>query len=82
MIKQLKILILLAILSSKMLISQEADSISKIKIKGKIIINKRFKPIKYAHIVNLNKIHMFNSINIREGYSALEIRSPMEILYE
>ncbi len=36
----------------------------------------------FKHIVNLNKIHLFNSVNLREGYSILEIRTPMELLYE
>jgi len=34
----------------------------------------------FKHIVNLNKIRLFNSINLREGYNILEIRSPMEII--
>jgi len=34
----------------------------------------------FKHIVNLNKIKMFNSVNLREGYSILEIRSPREVI--
>jgi len=34
----------------------------------------------FKHIVNLNRIHLFNSVNLREGYSVLEIRSPREVL--
>ena len=34
----------------------------------------------FKHIVNLNKIKMFNSVNLKEGYSILEIRSPREII--
>jgi len=34
----------------------------------------------FKHIVNLSKIKMFNSVNIREGYNALEIRTPQEII--
>ncbi|OHD62857.1 MAG: hypothetical protein A2096_14170 [Spirochaetes bacterium GWF1_41_5] len=34
----------------------------------------------FRHIVNLQKIHLFNSVNIAENYSALEIRTPMELL--
>ena len=33
----------------------------------------------FKHIVNLNKIKLFNSVNLREGYNILEIRSPMEV---
>ena len=32
------------------------------------------------HIVNLNKIRLFNSINIREGYNTLEIRTLEEVV--
>jgi rRNA-processing protein FCF1 len=34
----------------------------------------------FKHIVNLNKIRLFNSINLQEGYKILEIRSPMELI--
>ena len=34
----------------------------------------------FKHIVNLNKIKMFNSVNIKEGYNILEIRSPREVV--
>ena len=36
----------------------------------------------FKHIVNLNKINGFNSVNIREGYSLIEIRSPREVIDE
>ena len=34
----------------------------------------------FEHIVNINRIHAFNSINIRFGYPLLEIRTPREVL--
>jgi len=34
----------------------------------------------FKHIVNLNKIRLFNSINFREEYEMLEIRTPQEVL--
>jgi hypothetical protein len=34
----------------------------------------------FKHIVNLRKIRGFNSVNIREGYQALEIRTPREVI--
>jgi hypothetical protein len=34
----------------------------------------------FKHIVNLDKIKLFNAVNIREGYGALEIRTPQEVL--
>jgi len=33
-------------------------------------------------IVNLNKIHLYNGVNLKKGYPLLEIRSPMEVLHE
>ena len=36
----------------------------------------------FKHIVNLNRIHLINSVNLKLGYPILEIRSPMEVLYE
>jgi hypothetical protein len=34
----------------------------------------------FKHIVNLNKIKSFNSVNIKEGYNILEIRTPREVI--
>jgi len=36
----------------------------------------------FKHIVNLNRIHLINSINLKMGYPMLEIRSPTEVIYE
>ena len=34
----------------------------------------------FKHIVNLDRIRLFNSINLRLGYKLIEIRTPREIL--
>jgi len=34
----------------------------------------------FKHIVNLDRIKSFNSVNLREGYSILEIRTPREVI--
>ncbi|WP_295119285.1 hypothetical protein [uncultured Chitinophaga sp.] len=34
----------------------------------------------FKHIVNLNKIRLYNAINERLGYQPIEIRTPREIL--
>ncbi|MGO4292702.1 hypothetical protein [Chitinophaga sp. RAB17] len=34
----------------------------------------------FKHIVNLDKIKLYNSINLRMGYRLIEIRTPREIL--
>ncbi len=34
----------------------------------------------FRHIVHLDKIHMFNAVNLCEGYPMMEIRSPREFV--
>jgi predicted nucleic acid-binding protein len=34
----------------------------------------------FKHVVNLNRIQGYNSVNLRQGYPLLEIRSPREVL--
>jgi hypothetical protein len=34
----------------------------------------------FKHIVNFDKIKMFNAINLRLGYPLIDIRSPLEFL--
>jgi hypothetical protein len=34
----------------------------------------------FRHIVNLFRIHGYNSVNLRRGYPTLEIRAPREVL--
>ena len=34
----------------------------------------------FKHIVNLDKIRLYNSINLKRGYHSIEIRTPREIL--
>jgi len=34
----------------------------------------------FKHIVNINRIHLLNSVNLKLGYPILEIRSPKEVL--
>lgn len=34
----------------------------------------------FKHIVNLERIHGYNSVNLRLGYPILEIRTPIEVL--
>ncbi|MDI6756246.1 MAG: PIN domain protein [Thermodesulfobacteriota bacterium] len=36
----------------------------------------------FQQIVNLNRIHAFNAVNLRLGHPLLEIRSPREVLHE
>ena len=34
----------------------------------------------YKHIVNLQRIHGYNSVNLRRGHQMIEIRTPREVL--
>jgi len=34
----------------------------------------------FKHIVNLDKIRLYNAVNLKNGYSLVEIRTPREIL--
>ena len=34
----------------------------------------------FKHIVNFDKIRLFNSVNLREGYGILDIRTPKEVI--
>lgn len=34
----------------------------------------------FRHIVNLDRIRMYNAVNLKNGYSVLEIRTPREII--
>lgn len=43
--------------------------------KADVLISWNFK-----HIVNLKRIHGYNSVNLKLGYPILEIRSPKEII--
>jgi hypothetical protein len=45
--------------------------------KADIVVSWNFK-----HIVNVHKIRGFNSVNLKEGYQLIEIRTPMEVIYE
>lgn len=34
----------------------------------------------FKHVVNLQRIHGYNSVNLRKGYPMMEIRTPREVL--
>ena len=34
----------------------------------------------FKHIVNLDRIRGYNSVNLRHGYSMIEIRSPKDLV--
>lgn len=36
----------------------------------------------FKHIVNLDRIRLFNAVNLEQGYGLIEIRTPREVLHE
>ncbi len=36
----------------------------------------------FRHIVNFNRIRLFHSVNVAQGYRAVDIRSPLEVAYD
>lgn len=34
----------------------------------------------FKHIVHVDKIRLFNAVNLREGYPLIDIRSPKEVV--
>ena len=36
----------------------------------------------FKHIVNVNRIRLYNSVNLKLGYHLIDIRSPREVLHE
>ena len=34
----------------------------------------------FKHVVNLQRIHGYNSVNLRKGYPMIELRTPREVL--
>ena len=34
----------------------------------------------FKHIVNINKIHLINAVNVKHGYHSLEIFTPREVI--
>jgi len=64
------------VISSEYFLDAEHIAIATVE-NADIVVSWNFK-----HIVNVKNIRGFNSVNIREGYQLLEIRTPMEVIYE
>lgn len=64
------------VVSSDYLLDAEHIAIATVE-NVDIVVSWNFK-----HIVNIKNIRGFNSVNIREGYRLLEIRTPMEVIDE
>jgi predicted nucleic acid-binding protein len=62
------------VISKRFLADSQHIAIATV-IKADIIISWNFK-----HIVNIERIRGYNSVNIKRGYGTVEIRSPWEIV--
>ena len=63
-------------ISEKYIVDAQHISIATV-YKVDVVVSWNFK-----HMVNLEKIRIYNSINMRYGYPQIEIRSPREVLRE
>jgi hypothetical protein len=61
------------VVSRRMLADAQHIAVATIA-KVDVVVSWNFK-----HIVNLDRIHGFNAVNLRLGYTMLEIRSPLEV---
>lgn len=61
------------VVSRRMLADAQHTAVATIA-KVDVLVSWNFK-----HVVNLDRIHAFNAVNLRSGYPMLEIRSPLEI---
>jgi len=64
------------IVSSKYLLDAQHIAIATVN-RSDVLVSWNFK-----HIVNLRRIHLYNSINLKYGYPLIEIRSPREVINE
>jgi len=62
------------VVGASMLIDAQHIAIASVS-KVDVLVSWNFK-----HIVNLQRIHGYNAVNLRHGYPLLEIRSPREVL--
>lgn len=63
-----------AVLSSRMRVDAQHIAIATVG-RVDVLVSWNFK-----HIVNLERIHGYNSVNLRKGYPMIEIRTPREVL--
>jgi len=63
-------------ISNKYIVDAQHIAIATV-YKVDVVVSWNFK-----HIVNLDKIRIYNSINLKHGYHQIEIRSPREVLNE
>ena len=63
------------VISNHSLVDAEHIAIATVE-RVDIIVSWNFK-----HIVNIRMIRGYNFVNLKEGYSMIEIRTPREVIY-
>ncbi|MDZ7261875.1 MAG: PIN domain protein [candidate division KSB1 bacterium] len=64
------------VISNKLLVDAQHIAIATVN-RADVLVSWNFR-----HIVNLRKIRLYNSVNLKYGYSVIEIRSPLEVIDE
>ena len=64
------------IITDKYLLDAQHIALASIE-KVDVLVSWNFK-----HIVNLNRIRLYNSVNLKKGYALIDIRSPREVINE
>lgn len=64
------------VVSEKYLLDAQHIALASI-VRTDVLVSWNFK-----HIVNLNRIRLYNSVNMKQGYPLIDIRSPREVLNE
>ncbi len=64
------------VVSTKHIVDAQHIAIASVK-RVDILVSWNFQ-----QIVNLDRIHAFNAVNLKLGYPILEIRSPREVIHE
>ncbi len=62
------------VIGESMLVDAQHNAIATVA-RVDVLVSWNFK-----HVVNVFRIHGFNSVNLRRGYPMLEIRAPLEVL--
>ena len=64
------------IITDKYLLDAQHIALASIE-KVDVLVSWNFK-----HIVNLNRIRLYNSVNLKKDYALIDIRSPREVINE
>ena len=64
-------------------LTESAAALAQAYVKAGVVARRQLDVLvswNFKHIVNLTRIHGYNSVNLRRGHPLLEIRTPLEVL--